>query len=500
MTILISHFIPKMRGVPESLSLLPYTRTICVANKKVGSALVTGDFYRDMPDIAEYYLDVKFCDNREGISRPELGKWSTDYRWNKEAGEIELITPEEAPTAPPPREYSKGCRAALLALFSREENITEEEYSLAIDLINDNEPSFERELYEAINHTPAALALLAERQAELLTSIRRDVKETAQWTVIKKHIDRWLNTPAEKRESPAPTERKGPFYFRNPATGESGELFIFSKLAELCAKGCIEINKIEFLQLKEESLKKALGANNEDASKQSPKSSTDVLDNDNAENSGLAENTSETGEPTQEVKPGRTIFNVDELINAPATDTREQLNERQVEICHVINDLLSGSTSVIGKEEAENVIATTRHSGAEIFPLLVADIESAEFLISPDLSDDEIHRVTTTLLYSWNSDVSVRQKIALDEAVHWRKERAEAKKLKANEPAPVVIDLPIVSEQPASATLTFQQQLLLAAVQGLCANPAHATSFKDIPHMASAIADAVTTENTPCTE
>lgn len=240
----------------------------------------------------------------------------------------------------------------------------------------------------------------------------------------------------------------------------------------------------------------------EDKEEQAQNSATGGVDDAGSEGSAVVTAAADAGKPAEEVKPGRTIFSVAELLNAPAAapvDNRKELSERQVEICIAINELLSGHTGVIGKDDIDEFTVTIEHPFCELVPLLIADIESAEALISPEFSDEEIHSVTTTILETWCEDVAKRQKTALDEIMLWRKEMLELAKEKA--PVPITVELPSPEVEPVTpSALTFKQQLLLAAVQGLCANTAHATSFEEIPHMASVIADCLSPENDACTE
>ncbi|KGQ02717.1 Exodeoxyribonuclease 8 [Beauveria bassiana D1-5] len=238
----------------------------------------------------------------------------------------------------------------------------------------------------------------------------------------------------------------------------------------------------------------------EDEEEQAQNSATGGVDDAGSEGQAVVTPAADACKPAEEVKPGRTIFSVAELLNAPAAapvDSRKELSARQVEICIAINELLSGRTGVIGKDDIDEFTSTIDHPLCDLVPLLIADIESAEALISPEFSDEEIHSVTTTILERWSEDVAKRQKTALDDIVLWRKEVLELEKEKAKEKAlvPVAVDLPPPAVEPATpSALTFKQQLLLAAVQGLCANPAYATSFDDISSMARAVAESLATD------
>lgn len=182
------------------------------------------------------------------------------------------------------------------------------------------------------------------------------------------------------------------------------------------------------------------------------------------------------------------------------TEVTEQENDRpllddhEIEIAHALNDLLSGRTDIMGKEEAEGVVTCTGHIIADILPLLIIDIATTEFCLSPNFSDEEVHDVATTILDSWSDDAAVRQKIALDAIVEYRRPEP---------PKPVEMDPPVVTVKPkkepetvfapipAPMTLTYRQQLTLAALQGMCANPAYRGDFEELPHMAAALAAGV---------
>ncbi|MDM2853260.1 hypothetical protein OGY68_10135 [Citrobacter sp. Cpo065] len=175
-------------------------------------------------------------------------------------------------------------------------------------------------------------------------------------------------------------------------------------------------------------------------------------------------------------------------------DDRPLLDDHEIEIAHALNDLLSGRTDIMGKEEAEGVVACTGHIIADVLPLLIIDIATTEFCLSPNFSDEEVHDVATTILDSWSDDAAVRQKIALDAIVEYRRPEP---------PKPVVMDPPVVTvkpkkepetvfaPKPTPMALTYRQQLTLAALQGMCANPAYRGDFDELPHMAAALAAGV---------
>ncbi|MBF0032845.1 hypothetical protein HAX39_09630, partial [Citrobacter freundii] len=112
-------------------------------------------------------------------------------------------------------------------------------------------------------------------------------------------------------------------------------------------------------------------------------------------------------------------------------------------------------------------------------------------------SDEEIHDVATTILDGWSDDAAVRQKIALDAIVEYR--RPEPPKAVLIEP-PVVTVRPKKEPEPTPApvaeptTLTYRQQLTLAALQGMCANPAYSREFYDMAESVCHLVNSVIEE------
>src|SRR5690606_2168247 len=98
-------------------------------------------------------------------------------------------------------------RAACLALFGAVEEITDSQFGQVVDLNNDDDGSFQRELAQAFVKEPRVFALSGERQEELLAWIRKTMKVSTQWPDIKKGITKWIDTPAAKRE-PVATDIK----------------------------------------------------------------------------------------------------------------------------------------------------------------------------------------------------------------------------------------------------------------------------------------------------
>lgn len=206
-------------------------------------------------------------------------------------------------------------------------------------------------------------------------------------------------------------------------------------------------------------------------------------------------------------KLAKGVFSIENLMAGEAVneqnidvpeDHRQPMTPRQVEVAHAINDLLSGHTDIMGKEEAEGVVTCTGHLVPHIVPLLIDTIITTESCLSPAFSDEEIHDVATTILDAWSDNQAEREKIATDAIVEYRSE--------PELPEPAVIDPPVITVKPKKADkpaprqvvnvmqptiLTYQQQLTIAALQGLCANPAHGNALDDLPAMAADLAAGI---------
>lgn len=200
---------------------------------------------------------------------------------------------------------------------------------------------------------------------------------------------------------------------------------------------------------------------------------------------------------------GGGVFSVDALLNtAPSNEGEKQevppaLSDREIEIAHALNELMSGRTNIVDKDDVEYLIATTGKDIEHLFPLLIADITATEFCLSPDFSDEEVQDVAITILEKWSDDISVRQKIALDAIVEYR--RPEPPKSVVLDP-PAVTAKPKTEPEPAPETnaplssVTYLQQLTIAALQGLCSNPAYCNQYDELPAMAAGLALSVVSQ------
>lgn len=194
---------------------------------------------------------------------------------------------------------------------------------------------------------------------------------------------------------------------------------------------------------------------------------------------------------------GGGIFSIDALmVNSTSnegekTEVPPALSERELEIAVALNDLLSGRTRIVDKADVSELLQAASLKTSDVIPLLMQDIATTEFCLSPDFSELEIQDVATTILENWSDDINVRQKVALDAIVEFRK------------PAPPKSAAPISTAKasndaepeqitaPALSGLSYRQQLTIAALNGLCANPAYCHARHDLPLMAIDLANDV---------
>ncbi|WP_410751955.1 hypothetical protein [Citrobacter sp. U14242] len=562
---------PKKGSLEKNKDLPVYAGAVRAKNKSAAQVMLHGIFLQFAPELADDYFKPKVWEDSEDVPRPELmgvltpDFFSDEIVWNAETGKPErvLVEPElaedvtaaEKMTAvrPLPANY----RAASLVLFGPVEEITAIQYGQVMDLVNDDESSFARELAEAIAREPRTLALLPERQEELMAHLRATVKETAQWTDIKRPINKWLDTPPAKRNEKKPSMSELATRLRyRIAMGKLSRSMDFDVCSPpvgiemrintmLCGKDveiddwCAPFSRtpgihdyhpasiVAIIKTADEKLHIYPGELRQYIDSciagfdcvNPPQLVIDIAcgrtsaplpqKNDGAKSDGKTEQTLQDENLPPAVCPSRAAELDRELDAAFANsasnegektevteqeDDRPLLDNHEIEIAHALNDLLSGRTDIMGKEEAEGVVACTGHIIADVLPLLIIDIATTEFCLSPNFSDEEVHDVATTILEGWSDDVSVRQKIALDAIVEYRRPEP---------PKPVVMDPPVVTVKPKKEpetvsapkpepmALTYRQQLTLAALQGMCANPAYRGDFDELPHMAAALAAGV---------
>ncbi|EOZ7561851.1 exodeoxyribonuclease VIII [Enterobacter hormaechei] len=610
-------YFPKDKALKKHPNLKPLAIAVNASTKAIAEAVIFGKLAAEHPEHIDDFFKVKIWEHHKGIPCPDLDVFSPEFFdsvavWNVNAGEPAAAPQPEADANEEwddnktqeeikiVAQLDQASRAACLALFGPVPGITTAQYGQIVDLKNDDEPSFARELAEALAKETRALALAPERQVQLLAWLREDTKETTQWPDIKRRITRWLDTPVDKRPQAAPVNEdnrtdsgatlgggnktdRSPDLVHNLSTlrievavailsmYEEIDIYWIPNRFMIAAKGMAEAAQdpqftawwaqlrgtpgildysraaiialiksapedlwLNPIKLREYINRELIESNHAKPDQKTIdiacKAKHRVIPEEKTDDKTQPSIQSETLPPavcpgkaaqfdkelkeafTQNAKPapqaneqprvenlGDGIFSVDTLINNTSNEVEKEevppaLSARETEIAQAINDLISGRTNIMGKEEAEGVVKCTGHSVSDLIPLLMTDIATTEYCLSPDFSDEEIHDVATTLLDSWSDDISVRQKIALDAIVEYR--RPELLK-------PVVLDPPVVSAKPQQTpeqqpeansqqtSLSYQQQLTIAALQGLCANPAYCNQYDDLPIMATELARSV---------
>lgn len=612
-------YFPKDKALKKHPDLKPLATAVNAATKAIAEAVIFGKLAAEHPEHIDDFFKVKIWEHREGLPCPELDVFSPEFFdtvaiWNVNAG--------EPAAAPQPESEEKtewednkaleeiktvaqldvASRAACLALFGPVPRITTAQYGQIVDLKNDDEPSFARELAEALAKETRALALAPVRQEQLLAWIRENTKDSAQWPDIKKQIAKWIDTPVDKRPLTDSTNSeenrtdtgstlgggnktdRSPDLVHNLSTlrievavailsmYDEIDIYWIPNKYMIPAKAMAEAEQdtrftawwkklrstpgildysraaiialiksapedlwMDPVALREYINRELVERDHENPDQKTvdmacrPKPRTNVEKKENDEtkppipvetdlpavcpgkaaqlnkelNEAFAQSpaTEEQASDQPRVENlGVGVFSVDALNNnSPSNEVEKQEvppapNDRDFAILHALNDLISGRTNIMGKEEAEGVVACTGKLVSDVIPLLMDDITTTEFCLSPEFSDEEIHDVATTLLDSWSDDISVRQKIALDAIVEYRRP-APPKSVVLDPPA--VTAKPIAEPEPAPETneqlssVTYLQQLTIAALQGLCSNPAFCNQYEVLPVMAAGLARGV---------
>lgn len=611
-------YFPKDKALKKHPNLKPLATAVNAATKAIAEAVIFGKLAAEHPEHIDDYFKVKIWEHHDDLPCPELDVFSSDFFddhvvWNTNRGEP-AAAPQAETEAKEEWEGNKtqeeikivaqldqASRAACLALFGSVPGITSAQYGQIVDLRNDDEPSFARELAEALAKERRALELAPERQEQLLSWLRENTKESAQWPDITKQIAKWIDTPLDKRpQSTTTTEEnrtdtgstlgggnktdRSPDLVHNLSTlrievavailsmYDEIDIYWIPNKYMIPAKAMAEaaqdprftawwaqlrgtpgildysrasiialiksapediwLNPIKLREYINRELVESDHAHPDQttidtACRPKPRTNAEQKENDETESpvpgetlppavcpgkaaqldkelkeafaqSPAPEN--RTGDQPRVENLGGGVFSVDALLNtAPSNEGEKQevppaLSDREIEIAHALNELMSGRTNIVDKDDVEYLIATTGKDIGHLFPLLIADITATEFCLSPDFSDEEVQDVATTILEKWSDDISVRQKIALDAIVEYRRPEP---------PKSVVLDPPSVTAKPKAepepapeinaplSSVTYLQQLTIAALQGLCSNPAYCNQYEELPAMAAGLARSV---------
>ncbi|ELY6290665.1 exodeoxyribonuclease VIII [Cronobacter sakazakii] len=614
-------YFPKDKALKKHPDLKSLATAVNAATKAIAEAVIFGKLAAEHPEHIDDYFKVKIWEHHDDLPCPELDVFSSDFFgdhvvWNTNRGEP-AAAPQPETEAKEEWEDNKtqeeikivaqldlASRAACLALFGPVPGITSAQYGQIVDLKNDDEPSFARELAEALAKERRSLELAPERQEQLLSWLRENTKESAQWPDIKKQIAKWIDTPVDKRpQSVTTTEEnrtdtgstlgggnktdRSPDLVHNLSTlrievavailsmYDEIDIYWIPNKYMIPAKAMAEAEQdprftawwkklrstpgildysraaiialiksapedlwIDPVALREYINRELVECDHANPDQKTveiacrPKTRTNAEKKENDEtestvpgetlppavcpgkaaqldkelNEAFAQSSAPEQQTTDQPRVenlGGGVFSVDALLNtAPSNDGEKQevppaLSDREIEIAHALNELMSGRTNIVDQDDIEKLITATGNDIEHIFPLLIADITTTEFCLSPDFSDEEVQDVATTILEKWSDDISVRQKIALDAIVEYRRP-APPKSVVLDPPAVTV--KPIAAPEPAAVTnaplspVTYLQQLTIAALQGLCSNPAFCNQYDELPAMAVGLARSVVSE------
>lgn len=200
-------YFPKDKALKKYPDLKPLATAVNSATKAIAEAVIFGKLASEHPEHIDDYFKVKIWEHREDLPCPELDVFSSDFFgdhvvWNTNKGEPAAAPQPETDTIETGRtagmkivrNLDQDSRAACLALFGAVEEITDSQYGQVVDLNNDDDGCFQRELAQAFVKEPRVFALSGERQEELLAWVRKTMKVSTQWPDIKKGITKWIDT------------------------------------------------------------------------------------------------------------------------------------------------------------------------------------------------------------------------------------------------------------------------------------------------------------------
>ena len=594
-------YFPKDKALKKSPELKPLVTAVKAGTKAIAEAVMFGKLAAEHPEHIEDYFKVKIWEHREGLPCPEFDVFTSDFFetvavWNtnepaaKQQPDTEENWQEDerAEVMKSVRLLDQHSRAACLALFGAVEEITAAQYGQVVDLINDDDGCFQRELAQAIVKEPRVLHLSTERQEELLAWVRKTMLVSTQWPDIKKALTKWLDTPPAQREPatpPAETKTdsgatlgggnqtdRSPDMVHNLATlrletaigilAVAMDFDIYAIPSEIMRRanemeskgtdprftawwnklratpGILDYSRAAIIALiktapeelymrpvdlrayinreliesdhanpDQKTIAIACGTVKRETTNDETKPSVPVeaelpavcparaAELDKELNEAFAQSAGNNDQPKIE-NLGGGVFSVDALMGGASNEGEKQevppaLSERDVEIAIALNDLLAGRTRQLSASEAEYSIAISELPVSDLVFLLMEDVAATECLLSPDLDDDEVQLIGAVILDEWSDDKFARQKVALDAIVEYRKPAPP----KVQNPESVNQELvqkpESVNHALVETSRTYRQQLTIAALNGLCANPAYCHVRHDLPLMAIDLANDV---------
>lgn len=619
-------YFPKDKALKKSPELKPLVTAVKAGTKAIAEAVMFGKLAAEHPEHIEDYFKVKIWEHREGLPCPEFDAFTSDFFetvavWNTNAGEPAAKQQpdteenwqedERAEVMKSVRLLDQHSRAACLALFGAVEEITAAQYGQVVDLINDDDGCFQRELAQAIVKEPRVLHLSTERQEELLAWVRKTMLVSTQWPDIKKALTKWLDTPPAQREPatpPAETKTdsgatlgggnqtdRSPDMVHNLATlrletaigilAVAMDFDIYATPSEIMRRakemeskgtdprftawwnklratpGILDYSRAAIIALiktapedlymrpidlrayinreliesdhanpDQKTIAIACGTVKRETTNDETKPPVPVeaelpavcparaaqldkeLNEAFAQGAGDKQNDQQLernlaasrGEFVEGISDpadpkwvdGSAQQKIENLGGGTSNEGEKQevppaLSDREIEIAIALNDLLDGRTRIMDKADVSELLQAASQKTSDVIPLLMQDIATTEFCLSPDFSELEVQDVATTILEKWSDDINVRQKVALDAIVEFRKPAPPKVQNQESVNQELVQKPESVNHALVETSLTYRQQLTIAALNGLCANPAYCHVRHDLPLMAIYLANDV---------
>lgn len=187
---------------------------------------------------------------------------------------------------------------------------------------------------------------------------------------------------------------------------------------------------------------------------------------------------------------GDGIFSVDALM-VGSNDTSPTINEREQKIKDLVEEVLAGKTECFDEEEAQILLEKTGHDLNHLSFMIMTDVYAMENGENPGtICDYDIQYLAWCAVEEWSDNPETRLDY-LTKSLQDYREIDAAKQSEVATPTPAGDTEPHNLKSTEAVTTTYRQQLILAALQGMCANPAYRGDFDDLPAMATMLADGV---------
>lgn len=209
MSMYICCFFPKKTAI-EKNGAVPLAIAIDATTQNLAVAKAVLRFEEDYPNCSEQYSRPKLCPDKPGLNRPALNEFDETYfnfnSWNEEKKSVEPIPPDDIVEPENERvikfsNLSPEVRIAHLVLHGKTD-IDQHEFSMVLDLQNDDSGLFESHIVEGLAKIPAVAHMYPEKVLELIAAVREHFEPGNTWPAIKKFAERWVQYPANRPEQP----------------------------------------------------------------------------------------------------------------------------------------------------------------------------------------------------------------------------------------------------------------------------------------------------------